>query len=81
MLKRDELSNPASCLNRAADNELVFVLLARDPAAAATVASWCNQRLLLGKNLPGDPQIQDALSWAETVQRQHLEGKWGKGRE
>lgn len=37
MIKRDEVSNPNSCLNRAKDDEMVFVLLARDEAAAHMV--------------------------------------------
>lgn len=33
MRKKDELSDPNSCLSRAADDEWTFVLLGRDPAA------------------------------------------------
>lgn len=40
MLKRDEIVNPQSCLNKAADDELVFVLRARDPIAAEVVEFW-----------------------------------------
>jgi hypothetical protein len=31
MIKNLELTNPDSCLNKAADDEMVFVLRAKDP--------------------------------------------------
>ena len=40
MLKRDELTNPDSCMSRAHDDEMMFVLLGRDPAAAVAVRAW-----------------------------------------
>ncbi len=40
MLKRDELANPDSCLNRAHDLEPLFVLRANDENAPASVAAW-----------------------------------------
>lgn len=40
MLKRNELDNPNSCLNQAADDEPVFVLRANDERASGTVRSW-----------------------------------------
>lgn len=42
MLKRDEIANPDSCLNRAAADEPVFVLRANDPTAPAIVRAWVN---------------------------------------
>jgi len=38
MRKRDELSNHKSCINRAREDEMVFVLLGRDPAAPAAMS-------------------------------------------
>lgn len=40
MRKRDELASPQSCLNKAADDEMVFVLRAKDPLAPHTVRVW-----------------------------------------
>lgn len=40
MLKKDELRNPTSCLNKAAPDEPVFVLRGKDIIAAATVRHW-----------------------------------------
>lgn len=70
MRKRDELTNPASCLNRAGDDELTFVLLGRDAAARATIRFWVEQRILLGKNRPDDPQVVEALACAEGMERE-----------
>jgi hypothetical protein len=44
MLRKEELSDPNSCLNRAKDNEMVFVLLERDPAAPVAIRAWIDAR-------------------------------------
>lgn len=38
MKKLDELANPKSCMNRAHDNEMTFVLLGRDLMAPAVIS-------------------------------------------
>jgi hypothetical protein len=38
--KKDEIANPDSCLNRAADDEPIFVLRASDKFAAPLVTMW-----------------------------------------
>lgn len=43
MLKREELANPNSCINKAADDEPVFVLRGNDPVAASIVRQWVNE--------------------------------------
>jgi hypothetical protein len=60
MLKRDELADPNSCLNRARDDEWTFVLLGRDPAAPVAIRAWIEERVRLGKNRRDDPQIRSA---------------------
>jgi hypothetical protein len=60
MRKRDEMTSPASCMSRAQDNEMTFVLLGRDAAAPAAIRAWIAERVRLGKNLPGDAQLVDA---------------------
>lgn len=64
MKKKDELTNPASCMSRAEDDEMTFVLLARDEAAPDAIQSWAAKRVSLGKNKLSDPQIQEALKCA-----------------
>jgi len=40
MQKKYEIANPNSCLNKAASDEPLFVLRAKDPLAAETVRAW-----------------------------------------
>jgi hypothetical protein len=67
MLKRYELSEPNSCLNKAGENEMLFVLLARDRAAPKALRFWCNERIRLHLNDPGDEQIKEALACADAM--------------
>jgi hypothetical protein len=67
MRKRDEMADPRSCLNKARDDEWLFVLLGRDPAAPAAVRAWIQERIRLGKNTPGDPQLVEAEGWARRM--------------
>lgn len=60
MIKAHELTNPNSCLNKAREDEYVFVLLERDVAAPAAISAWIQARIRLGKNKPNDPQILEA---------------------
>lgn len=70
MIKREELSNPQSCINKARDDEMVFVLLARDPAAATVIRLWAYERIRIGKNTNKDAQIIDALRCADQMDEQ-----------
>lgn len=60
MLKQEELTNPNSCMSRARDDEMTFVLLGRDPAAPVAIRAWIEERVRLGKNTRDDAQIQNA---------------------
>lgn len=74
MRKKNELADPTSCLNRARDDEMLFVLLGRDPASVVAVLAWIEERIRIGKNVRNDAQIQEALAWVYLVQReQHNE--------
>lgn len=75
MRKQNEVGNPSSCLNRAVDGEMLFVLLGRDAAAPATIRFWVNQRLQLGKNQPSDEQIVEALACAKTMEEDQWTAK------
>lgn len=74
MIKSEELKDPKSCLNRARDDEPVFVLLGRDPAAGTIVRRWCHERITLGKNYSDDRQITDALLFSDKMDR--YSGGW-----
>jgi predicted naringenin-chalcone synthase len=60
MRKCDELTNPNSCMSRARDDEITFVLLERDDAAPKTIRYWIRERIEMGLNQPGDPKMVDA---------------------
>lgn len=70
MLKSDEIIKPQSCLNLALPNEMLFVLLARDAAAAETIRFWAGARVAMGLNEPDDVQIKTALETANLMQEQ-----------
>lgn len=46
MIKRDEISDPYSCLNRASDDEPIFVLRAHDKIAPYVVRQWASAYVL-----------------------------------
>ncbi len=70
MIKREELANPMSCMNRAKDDEPTFVLMARDAAAPGAIRQWAHLRVAIyRKNGWDDPQIKEALACAETMEQ------------
>lgn len=70
MIKTEELSNPKSCMSRAKDQEMTFVLLARDICAPDVIRFWCDSRIRAGKNQFRDDQIQEALHCAYYMEQQ-----------
>lgn len=72
MMKRREMSEPGSCLSKARDMEILFVLLARDAAAPVAIRAWVQERLRLGKNSGSDPQILEALECARAMELQRV---------
>jgi hypothetical protein len=67
MRKRDELTDPRSCLNKARDDERLFVLLERDDAFVATVRYWIEKRIELGKNQRNDAKLTEAEELCRAV--------------
>jgi hypothetical protein len=70
--KIEEIKNPASCFNRAHSEELMFVLLERDPAAAIAIGAWIEARIRLGKNAADDAQVREAREILCAMQKRHL---------
>lgn len=70
MLKKMERADGQSCWNRADDDEIVFVLLARDVAASGAIEAWCRERIRLGKNTENDHQIKEARRCASAMAAQ-----------
>jgi hypothetical protein len=73
MRKSDELACEHSCLNRANDDETIFVLLGRDPAAPVAVRAWIEERIRLGKNMPNDAKILGAHECIREMMLDHME--------
>jgi hypothetical protein len=72
MKKQNEIILPDSCLNRADDDEMIFVLLARDPAAPVAIRAWIHSRITLGKNQPLDQQLIEAERCASMMELQYI---------
>lgn len=68
-IKTEEMSNPNSCLNRAAPDEPVFVLLGRDKSAAVAIRAWIFNRLATGKSSEASPEIREAREFVTTMER------------
>lgn len=71
MIKRDELVK--GCMAKAREDEMTFVLLARDPSAPDAIRYWTNRRVEIRKNKWEDAQIVEAESCAQTMERQRAE--------
>jgi len=70
MRKRDEVLQPHSCLNKAGENEMLFVLLGRDLASPVAIRAWIVERIRTGRNVPSDVQITDALRTADIMEKE-----------
>lgn len=69
MIKRRELEEPDSCLNKADFDEPLFVLLGRDASAKVAIQAWVDDRLKTGKNRPHDNQIIEAKLAIEKMEK------------
>lgn len=67
MQKRLEIMCNSSCLNKAGDDEPVFVLRAKDKAAPLAIRLWCHERVMLGLNKGDDEQIVEARECADQM--------------
>lgn len=71
MRKRDELTNPNSCMSRATDGEMTFVLLGRDEDAPGAIRDWIKRRIKRGKNQACDRQMVEAEECARIMEIEH----------
>jgi hypothetical protein len=69
-MRRDlELSLPDSCINRAAPDEPVFVLRAKDPIASSIVRAWA----LRAKTVHEREKIDEAIELAHSMDSWRLD--------
>lgn len=69
VIKRDELSNAGSCLNKAHPDEMIFVLRSKDRAAPAAIRAWIQERIRLGYNEACDAKLLEAECCAQAMQQ------------
>ena len=62
------------CYAKAGPDEEMFVLLGRDAAAPAAIRAWVVNRVMMGKNQPGDSQLIEALACAERMYKAQGKG-------
>lgn len=74
MRKDKECNDPSSCLNKAWPDEMLFVLLGRDPSASATIRFWVAHRISRGLNRPGDAKLVEALACAAAIDHDQAVG-------
>ena len=60
MTKANEKVDENSCLNRAYDDEPLFILRAKDPLFCNLINIWIEARVKYGLNSPYDNKIQEA---------------------
>lgn len=68
MLKRQELLDPNSCLNKAKSEELVFVLRENDPLFSQAVRHWAT----MADGIHEPAKIAAALKDADDAERKRL---------
>ena len=68
MRKKDELTIEDSCINKAKDDEMIFVLRGKDPQAPGLILEWCARRVKDGQNKVADGKIQEALQCARIME-------------
>jgi len=73
--------NPGAfdCYTKAEPDEPMFTLLARDPAAPEAIYRWAQERVRLGKNKSGDPQLIEALLCAAAMADWRASRNMGRG--
>jgi hypothetical protein len=76
VVKLKEIHDPNSCLNRASNDEIIFVLRAKDPVAPTIIRFWCHMRILKNRNVYNDAQIREAFACATDMEEQYMQGKF-----
>lgn len=64
MIKREEIANPNSCLNKAAEDEPLFVFRAHDATSDLVVAYW----LQLNQDTLAPEKAAHAVGWIKQAQ-------------
>lgn len=76
MIRMDEMKNPDSCLNRAGDDEPIFVLRANDPLAPIIVRMWAEHYIASKTDDRGLCPGQNAHKYQEALRSAVLMEAW-----
>jgi hypothetical protein len=76
MIKIDEMTDPESCLNRAATDEPIFVLRANDPLAPIMVRMWAEHYIASKTDSQGLCQPSKAYKYHEALRSAALMDAW-----
>jgi len=74
MKKHEEIARLDSCLNSAHDNEPLFILRGKDPAAPAAIRAWTEERIALGINTRSDDKMVSAATVAQEMEAYQQQG-------
>lgn len=74
MKKMDEIATTNSCLNKAHNDEMIFVLRAKDPAAPIAIRAWIAERMRLGMDDFSGEKLNNAHQCAITMEEQREKG-------
>jgi len=69
MLKKQELSVPNSCLNKADANEPIFVIRAKDPLAAMLIRHWAT----MAEGVHEEEKVLEARSLANAIEEWRMQ--------
>lgn len=75
MIKCRELADPKSCLSKARDDQMIFVLIETDEDAPGAIRDWIARRIRSGKNKPGDAKLIEAEACATAMERRRAAGQ------
>lgn len=70
MIKSNEISNPRSCLSKAADDEPVFVLRSTDRSSPALIRMWAHSAEQTGC---APAKVAEARALADAMERWAIE--------
>jgi hypothetical protein len=68
MTKQENIDNPNSCWNKAADDEPIFILKASDQLAPALVEEWANRYAQLKTQNVNSMTPEQARKYEEALQ-------------
>lgn len=67
MTKRENIDDPNSCWNKAADDEILFILRDKDLTFIPVLLFWVHMRIFMDIDLATSPKLTGALEIVDKV--------------